>query len=267
MLLPIKLISTDFDGTLFTEFENPPVPVALQNAIGKLQKMGAKWVINTGRDLSSLMESLGRARLSIKPDFLVVVEREIYIHDESQYVESTEWNRACSQAHAEIFEKVRADLPRLMNWINERFDATLYEDPYSPLCLIAEKLDDANVIHAYLEDYSKSVPRLTVTRNDVYARFSHEAFSKGTALMEIARQLGIEPSAIFAAGDHFNDLPMLLKKNARWLVAPANAIEEVKEAVRKENGYVSRFTHGHGVADGLEFCLKRATMLGFLDAR
>src|ERR1700722_20129908 len=78
MALPIKLISTDFDGTLFAEFENPPVPLALQRIIGQLQDHGARWVINTGRDLSSLMESLGRAHLAIKPDFLVVVEREVY---------------------------------------------------------------------------------------------------------------------------------------------------------------------------------------------
>src|ERR1017187_1454401 len=84
MALPIKLISTDFDGTLFAEFENPPVPLALQNIIGKLQDHGARWVINTGRDLSSLLESLGRAHLPIKPDFLVVVEREIYVRRDSQ---------------------------------------------------------------------------------------------------------------------------------------------------------------------------------------
>ena len=74
MSLPIKLISTDFDGTLHAEFENPPVPVDLQQLIGDLQSQGAKWVINTGRDLSSVMEGIARARLTVKPDFLVVVE-------------------------------------------------------------------------------------------------------------------------------------------------------------------------------------------------
>ena len=76
MTLPIQLISTDFDGTLHADHEQPPVPVRLQELIGDLQRRGAKWVINTGRDLSSLMEGLGRARLSIQPDWLVTVERE-----------------------------------------------------------------------------------------------------------------------------------------------------------------------------------------------
>ena len=58
MGLPIRLISTDFDGTIFTEFENPPIPDSVQELIGDLQSRGAKWVINTGRDMSSLMEAL-----------------------------------------------------------------------------------------------------------------------------------------------------------------------------------------------------------------
>jgi len=46
MASPIKLISTDFDGTIFAEFENPPIPQALQELIGDLQVHGAKWVIS-----------------------------------------------------------------------------------------------------------------------------------------------------------------------------------------------------------------------------
>ena len=33
MCSPIKLISTDFDGTLFAEFESPPIPQSLQQLI------------------------------------------------------------------------------------------------------------------------------------------------------------------------------------------------------------------------------------------
>ena len=156
----IKLSSTDFDGTLFAEFEDPPVPLALQNLIAQLQGQGAKWVINTGRDLSSLMEGIGRAHLRVKPDFLVLVEREIYHHRNSEYVEDAAWNNACTKAHADLFRRVRGDVPRLRDWIEQRFKATLYEDVYSPFCLIAERNEDADVIHEYLVEYSRSVPRL-----------------------------------------------------------------------------------------------------------
>jgi hydroxymethylpyrimidine pyrophosphatase-like HAD family hydrolase len=149
--------------------------------------------------------------------------------------------------------------------VRQRFNATLYEDSYSPLCFIAETNQDAEAIHNYLDEYCRQVPGLTVVRNDVYARFSHRDFNKGSALKEIARLLNISNDQTFAAGDHLNDLPMLLRDHARWLAAPDNAVEAVKEAVRRQNGYVSRLPHGHGVADGLEFCLKRAAVLGFVD--
>src|SRR6185369_13228069 len=150
MNLPIQLISTDFDGTFFAEFENPPVPGDLQRLIGQLQSAGTRWVINTGRDLSSLLEALARAHLSVRPDYLVVVEREIYFHEKSQYVGFEDWNRTCAQAHADLFARVRADLPQLVAWVNERFDASVYEDSYSPFCLIAEDNRDADVIHEHL---------------------------------------------------------------------------------------------------------------------
>lgn len=253
--LPIQLISTDFDGTLFAEFENPPVPVKLQQLIGNLQAQGAIWVINTGRDLSGLMEALGRSHLSIKPDYLVLVEREIYCHENSQYVQLVDWNRDCSHAHEKLFLRVREDVPQLMAWVNERFSATVYEDPYSPFCLIAERNDDADIIHEFLNQYCERVPNLTVVRNDVYARFSHTGYNKGTALNELARRLNISSDHILAAGDHLNDLPMLRNRYAKYLVAPRNAIDSVKARVKRQKGYVSHLSHGHGIADGIEFHL------------
>ena len=256
MSLPIQLISTDFDGTLHAEFENPPVPLDLQHLIGDLQRQGARWLINTGRDLPSVMEGMARARLTIKPDYLVVVEREIYRHEDSRYVPCLDWNAACRRDHEALFARVRADVPGLVAWISARFSATLYEDAYSPFCLIANRNHDADVIVEYLEAYCREVPELTIMRNDVYARFSHAAYNKGTALGEIARQLGIGPARVLAAGDHFNDLPMLSTDFARCLVAPANAIPVVKETVQRQQGYVSHQPWGHGVARGLEFFLE-----------
>ena len=258
MTLPIQLISTDFDGTLFAEFESPPIPPKLEALIGGLQARGAKWTINTGRDMSSLMEALARAHIAIQPDYLVLVEREIYCHDGSRYVAHAEWNNECSRVHQELFARIRPDLPRLAEWISSRFQATVYEDAYSPFCLLAGNNGDANHIHEYLVQYARTVPALTVVRNDVYARFSHEAYDKGTALSEIARRLGLGPEQVFAAGDHLNDLPMLRTAHARWLAAPANAKPPVKEAVSRQNGYVSALSHGNGVAEALEFHLAAA---------
>lgn len=255
MSLPFKLISTDFDGTIFSEFENPPIPVELQNLIGELQADGAKWAINTGRDMSSLMETLGRAGIAVEPDYLVLVEREIHVHKDSQYVGLEEWNTRCETAHEALFERIRQDLPEIVSWINSRFHARLYEDDYSPLCLIAGNNGDADIIHDYLEQYAGRFPELAVVRNDVYARFSHVDFNKGTALAKLTEQLGLTAADVFAAGDHLNDVPMLSNRYAKYLAAPANAIEAVKNQVMAQRGYVSRLSQGNGVADAIKYYL------------
>ena len=158
--------------------------------------------------------------------------------------------------------RVREDVPRLGAWVSQRFRATLYEDAFSPFCLIAENNADADAIQVFLEEYCAGVPELTLVRNDVYARFSHASYNKGTALREIARRLGVVRDHIFAAGDHLNDLPMLSGEFAACVVAPDNAVAAVKEMVRGQNGYVSHQPWGHGVARGLEFFLDRAARTG-----
>ena len=257
----IKLISTDFDGTVHSDFEHPPIPEDLERLIAALQAKGVKWIINTGRELGSLVETLARTGISVRPDYVVVVEREIYQLRESDYVGVNEWNQKCTATHADLFTRVRPHLPEVQRWIHSRFKATVYEDAYSPFCLVAESTRDADAIHEYLEVFCAHLGDLTVVRNDVYARFSHKAYNKGTALAEIGRRLGIGPDHIIAAGDHLNDLPMLSQEYARWLVAPVNAISAVKEAVLRQNGYVSEKQWGHGVAHGVRRVLQTAGMV------
>src|SRR5688572_6855267 len=104
------------------------------------------------------MESLTKAGLSIRPNFVVVVEREIYELKESDYVSVRDWNDRCTRMHAELFEKMRPHMPRITEWINSRYkSAHVYEDPYSPFCLIAEKDSHAEEIHDYIEVAFKNV--------------------------------------------------------------------------------------------------------------
>jgi HAD superfamily hydrolase (TIGR01484 family) len=255
--LPLKLISTDFDGTLHADHEDPPVPHDLQELIASLQVRGAKWVINTGRDLGSLMETLGRAHLRIKPDYVVVVEREIYRHVETRFVDVQEWNDLCRVTHVELFERVARDVSRLTEWVNRRARATVYSDSYSPFCVIADSNEEMDTIQEMMEGYAREIRGLSVVRNDVYSRFSHVSFNKGTALAEIGRLLGVTPAETFAAGDHYNDIPMLAGGYAKCVVCPDNAIPPIKELVRRQNGYISHQPWGHGVARGLEFYLQR----------
>lgn len=259
-MTPIKLISTDFDGTVHADFEDPPVPVRLQELIGDLQQRGAKWVINTGRDLPSLMESLARARLSVRPDYLALVEREIYFHESSRYVPLADWNARCVAQHEELFRRLRSDVDELRRWIDERFDAVIYADPYSPFCVIAKTLEEMDGIQAFCEEFYQQASDVAVVRNDVYLRFSHSGYNKGTVLGRIAELAGVHAGETFAVGDHLNDLPMLSRKVAGFLAAPANAVLAVKQSVLGQSGFVAEEPFGHGVLSALEHFLGAALL-------
>ena len=84
--------------------------------------------------------------------------------------------------------------------------------------------------------------------------------AEGASNKAIARRLGIAPDKTLAAGDHFNDLPMLKTEYARWLVTPGNAMPLVQEAVRRQRGIVSHKAAGHGTTDGIEQCLQLAKL-------
>ena len=253
--MPLRLISTDFDGTLFAEFATPPIPPELGQRLAGLQRDGVFWVINTGRDMGSLMETLARAEMGAQPDALVLVEREIYVREGSRYVSMQTWNAACTRAHEELFVRSAPSLSRLLDTLRKRYVATFYEDEFSPVCVIAASNPEADGIAADLETFAKGIPNLSVVRNDVYIRFCHDGYNKGTALTEIARRLGITPAETLAAGDLFNDLPMLDPIRAEALVAPANAVPAVQTKVREAGGYVSSRRTGEGVLMGLDHYL------------
>ncbi|MFO1457769.1 MAG: HAD family hydrolase [Verrucomicrobiota bacterium] len=252
MTNPLLLISTDFDGTIHEDFAHSPVPDALQDRLLELQRQGATWVINTGRDLASLMESVGRAHLRVRPDFVVTVEREIHRHVRGHYESVEPWNTRCVQDHGRIFNAHSPELLRLASGLEERYDATFYSDTWSPVCVIAQTNAQMDAIQRELEEFCVRVPELVPVRNDVYVRLSHRAYSKGTALQEIQRILGVGPERSFAAGDHLNDLPMLRREVAHHLATPSNGLPQVRSQVTAEGGFLATRPCGEGVLEALE---------------
>lgn len=247
----LRLVSTDFDGTIHEEHAETPIPRVFEERIAALQGRGVRWVINTGREMQSLMETLGRSGATVRPDYLVLVEREIFANDRGHYVPVEPWNTRCHEDHARLFASMAELLPDLLAVLQGRHDAMFYDDPWSPLCAIARNVPQMDRIESELAAFARSVPGLSVVRNDVYVRLSHVAYSKGTALAELQRLIGVTPAQTLAAGDHFNDLPMLQPIHARHLVVPSNGMPQVKEQVARHGGILSGQRAGHAVAEAL----------------
>ena len=249
---PFDLISTDFDGTIFEEFASPPIAPEFERLIAQLQRQGVRWIINTGRSFDSLMFSLEEARLSITPDYLVLVEREIHIWKNGRFEGHDVWNELCEEKHTHLFNLIRTDVRELSNWIQSTYPGThVYADAHSPMCVTARSNEEADGIQTRMEEYCGTHPELTWVRNDVYSRFSHIEFSKGTALREIADTLDVPADRIFAAGDHLNDLPMLDPAVAAHVAVPSNAVPAVLARMREIGGRISEYSCGQAVAHEL----------------
>lgn len=256
-----RLISTDFDGTIFDPSDPELIPRDLLNHLDAARARGTHWVINTGRHLESLMQDLAALDRSVTPDFVVSVERYIHRRNGSGFEEHAAWNRSCQRDHDVLFQHAQPHMERLRNQIAEAMSATLSSDEWSPLAIVTHNSEDAETVYRWSQEISEAVENLCIVRNGNYFRFSHVNYSKGTTLREIARLLDLDPEKVFAAGDHYNDFPMLEGVHARHVAAPSNAIPEVKDLVRRAGGHVSRYPCGRGVLDALRRIEKRKNSL------
>lgn len=249
----IRLISTDFDGTLVDHDKRPAVVPEMFLALAELRERGVQWAVNTGRTLGHLEEGLTTEYgFPVGPDFAVVEERDIYRRGEDgKWEPFGDWNARGEADHAELFRIAGPLLGEVLAFL-ERFQGvqTLF-DKGRFIGAITATAEDMDRLCRFLDQLRTRLPVFSYQRNTIYIRFCHEAYSKGTALGELARMLEIGREHIFAAGDHHNDLAMLDGRFARWVTCPSNSCEEVKLTVQTAGGYLAQGVASEGVVEAL----------------
>ena len=251
VLLPnaLRLVCTDFDGTI-AEADGRPISEEFFTRLRAWREIRpVYWVINTGRTFDSLQDELLRRNVPIWPDWAVAMEREIWLIRNRRAVGWFEWNRKCELMHTQLFESVHPVWKLIEDYVANHTDAQLVADTGSPIGIIASSEDEADEISAYMAPILANWPTLVAVRNSIYFRFSHKFYHKGACLEAIANGLAVQPSQIFLAGDHLNDLPMMERRYARYLSCPGNAVDEVKEKITAQGGYVAQATVAEGVLE------------------
>ena len=244
-----RLICTDFDGTI-AEADGRPISPAFFRRLRAWRKLGpVYWVINTGRTHDNLAEELARREVPIWPDWAVAIEREIWLFRNRRAVGWFEWNRKCELMHAQLFQSVQPVWKLVEDFVGRHTGAQLVEDAGSPIGIIASSEEEADEISAYIEPLLENWPMLVAVRNSIYFRFSHKFYHKGVCLEAIAHNLGLKPSQIMVAGDHLNDLPMMDRRYAHHLACPSNAVDEVKERITAQGGYIAEGRVAEGIVE------------------
>jgi hydroxymethylpyrimidine pyrophosphatase-like HAD family hydrolase len=245
----LRLICTDFDSTIAEPDGRPISSSFFERLAEERQKRPLYWVINTGRTFDSLQEDLIRRKAPIWPDWVVAVEREIWLVRDRRGIGWFEWNRKCELLHNQLFESVRPLWKLIEDYVMRHTKARLVEDAGSPLGIIASGEEEADEISAYITPLLQDWPMLVAVRNSIYFRFSHKFYHKGACLEAIANGIGVLPLQILAVGDHMNDLPMLERRYAHHLACPANAVDEVKKKIRSQGGYVASADVAEGTVE------------------
>lgn len=251
--MKIKLLSTDFDGTIVSRVSEPVLDRQCMELIREMQGNGAVWAINTGRSVDLLESGLADFEFPIRPDFILTSERDVFrpSGNGGAWEAYGDWNDRCARDHRELFTSASSVLAEIIDFVNQRTKARIIYDPEGPAGLITASEEEMDRVTEFIEGAKLRQPKFNYQRNTVYLRFCHSDYHKGAALSELARLIEVPAGNIFAAGDHHNDVSMLDGKFAAMAACPANAIPEVKQAVRRAEGFVAAREHGAGVYDAL----------------
>ena len=250
--MPIRLLSTDFDGTLIGHQPDARTARSLSEALTDLRRAGAVWTVNTGRQLWLALEGLEQVHLPHDPEFVLTSEKDIYRRvEEGNWEAFGDWNARMEEQTLDLFgraahvfsaiEKLVATADGIeVLYENGRLAGLMTADP--------ETMDRTAEL---VREVARDVPEFSFNRNDVWMRFTHREIHKGSALAELARLLGIQREEVLAIGDHHNDIPMLDGSAAGMVACPYNAVAKVQEVVQRNGGYVSPQPWGEGVADAI----------------
>ena len=146
-------------------------------------------------------------------------------------------------------------LAEVVDFVNQKTKARLIYHSQGLEGLVATDDEELNRITEFIEQARTKEPNLNYQRNTVYLRFCHADYHKGAALAELSRLTEVPRENIFAAGDHHNDISMLDGQVAALASCPANAIPDVKDAVRAAGGYIAQSEYGAGVREALVYFL------------
>jgi HAD superfamily hydrolase (TIGR01484 family) len=249
----IRLLSTDFDGTLTDSLYPERCVPALERELTAAVGNGAIWAVNTGRSLESALDGLRGLGLTVTPDYILTSERHVHKRDGmGGWHDYGEWNEICREHHDLLFSESGDFFASIATLLESHTGVTFQANLHGvPEGLIASTEEQLDAVTQALETLPGRPPDFHYQRSTIYLRFCHRRYDKGSALAELSRLIDMPTTEILAVGDHQNDLPMLFGDVAAMVACPSNAHQSVKDTVSKAGGHVSELPAGEGTAEAI----------------
>lgn len=255
-----KLYNIDCDGVLKTytpASEKRPFDPEAVAGIELLKEMGYHIAIVSGKDVQYLIDVAHMSGLH--NDFYLIGENGAVVTDsngERLYVAPQDGYHELKEI---LFKKYTRELGKWkrFEW-NDGVGYVMEEGKEATLTLLVKSEGRllpkfiryvADVVENVIKN--KRLPfQLSYNITSPYTGYvdiTPKNVDKATGLMVVSEYLGIKPKEMWAIGDSNNDIPMLeLVAHPR---AVGNATKDVKEVVKRKNGYVAQAHLGAGVLE------------------
>ena len=250
----IQLLATDLDGTLIGSASEFPLYTSYREKVTELRRnYGTVWVACTGRRLRSFKMFFSPMRtMGMAPEFVVVNHAYIFEHTRVGYMPHIIWNLRIG--YMVWINKLTAR-DAIMEWHDTitgvSGGVTTLQRTKSRLRLRFDSEDAARVASEVLEEKLKEFRHLQVFRSKDEVDVRSVPFTKGLAVSELAKHLGIRREEILTIGNGHNDISMLTKSVAGMVACPSNSEPEVLKHVHNEGGHVSGERSLGGVMDSI----------------
>lgn len=260
----INFLAMDIDGTLLDPLGK--IDKEAKEIFEKLAKRrDITLAIITSRSLGDALLAFRKNRIKHDnfPSLIIAEEREIYISKDGGYAPlSPDWNNWIISQEKKVLPQAKRFLKK---WVEELYKQGLEFSSVGPeverrrkyTSLIFSDVNQAEIARKYVgEKVSLLNLSLRVERPAVCLDLRSDKTGKGKTLRKTLQILRISPLQTLCIGDSHNDLEMLDGRYGFKSACPFNAEDIVKEIVLKNNGYISRYNYGRGVAEIIKKLLR-----------
>jgi len=251
----IRLIVCDFDGTIIGRQDEHILFERFRDQLRRLkEEKGTLWAVSTGRSSDSFWRCFGPISLfGMEPD--VVITRHAYITGGrlGRTWRHVLWNLRIHYLLLLTRARIRFTL---RNWLHEITDGIRGAHPIAltedRLCVRFDTREACDVAVDMLNGLAAENRHLMVFKylNEVDVR--SVPFTKGLAVAELARHLGIAPGQILVIGNGHNDLSMMQPDVAGMVGCPMNSEAEVMEHVHRVGGHIAGRPSLEGVIETID---------------
>ncbi|MDP6524226.1 MAG: HAD hydrolase family protein [Kiritimatiellia bacterium] len=237
----IRLLVTDFDGTVFRYGNEKPFYPPFLLRLDQLRQSGGAWVVCSGRSLGSLRKvTRTMVSMGVSPDIIITRHSHVYANWTGIWHPKLLLSiRTMIQQHRRGTQ-IAKDVEKLISKIRGIASNTrTVHISKSQVRVLFSAQEDVAPVKQLVSQVIADSSDLRVFWRSSELEIRTISHSKAVVIRSIAENLGIQPHEILTIGDGRTDIGMMSHDTALMTGCPANARREVIQHILAQKGHVA----------------------------